>query len=98
MIETRLKSNAPSNPADYPVLCRDLAEKSKNALRALEKDKRYKYMCQVLVGQDQGQGVQMGTRQFWDSELDHVVKIAQRKRIGENDFFIVVVAFCTYQY
>ena len=55
----------------------------------MEKDKRYKYLVQVLVGQDQGQGIQMGTRQFWDPELDHVVNVAVRKQ----NFFVVVIVF-----
>ena len=44
VIEKKLKDNMPKSKTDYPVLCKELAEKSKNALRALEKDKRYKFM------------------------------------------------------
>ncbi len=31
---------------------------------------RYKFMVQVLIGENRGQGVRMGSRCFWDSNTD----------------------------
>ena len=44
------------------ALTKELADKSKNALKSLDKDKRYKYMVQVIVGQNTGYGIRMGSR------------------------------------
>lgn len=31
---------------------------------------RYKYMVQVVMGEQKGEGVQIGSRFFWDSDTD----------------------------
>ena len=33
---------------------------------------RYKYVVQVVIGEQRGEGVRMGSRCFWDSETDNV--------------------------
>jgi hypothetical protein len=33
---------------------------------------RYKYIVQVVLGQQKGQGIQAGTKCFWDFETDTV--------------------------
>lgn len=76
------------------ALTKELADKSKNALKALDFDKRYKYMVQVVVGQNTGYGVRMGSRQFWDSSIDDVAFITVMK----ENFFVTVTAFAVYLY
>ena len=79
---------------DLPGLTKELADRSKHALKYLEKDKRYKYMVQVICGQNNGQGVRMGTRQFWDQNTDDMVTVT----VVKETFFITVVAFACYIY
>jgi len=45
-----------------PALTKEMADKCKNAIKALDNDKRYKYMVQALVGQNSGYGIRQGTR------------------------------------
>lgn len=33
---------------------------------------RYKYVVQVVIGEQRGEGVRMGSRCFWDPETDNV--------------------------
>lgn len=33
---------------------------------------RYKYIVQVVIGEQRGEGVRMGSRCFWDSETDNI--------------------------
>ena len=61
LVEERLSTNIPTND-QLSALTKELADKSKNALKSLDKDKRYKYLVQVIVGQNTGYGVRMGSR------------------------------------
>ena len=98
MIEDKLAQgpiNADPGNSDLTTLTKDLADKSKQAIKALpNQDPRYKYMVQVLVGQNQGQGIRMGSRQFWDEENDNLCFVTVIKK----DFFITVAAFACYLY
>ncbi len=76
------------------ALTKELADKSKNALKSLDKDKRYKYMVQVIVGQNTGYGIRMGSRQFWDSDTDDVAYVT----VTKENFFVTVAAFAIYLY
>jgi len=60
----------------------------------MDKDKRYKFMVQVIVGQNKGQGVRMGSRQFWDSDIDDLSFVTVKK----ENFFVMVCAFAVYMY
>ena len=81
-------------PADLQNLTKELADKSKNTLKGLNKDGRYKYCVQVIVGQNTGQGIRMGSRQFWDEENDNLCFVT----VVKKDFFITVATFATYLY
>jgi len=55
---------------------------------------RYKYVCQVAIGERREQGVKMGTRCFWDSNTDN-----QASETFMNDqIFCVVSSFAVYLY
>jgi hypothetical protein len=54
-----------STTPDLNFLSRDIADSVKYKLKELNKA-RYKYVVQVVLGQQKGQGVQAGTKCFWD--------------------------------
>ena len=80
--------------SDLPQMTKELADRSKNCLKALNKDARYKYCVQVIVGVNGGQGIRMGSRQFWDEENDNLCFVT----VVKKDFFITVAAFACYLY
>lgn len=45
---------------------------------------RYKYVVQVVIGEQRGEGVRMGSRCFWDSETDNVANETYTN-VGRND-------------
>ena len=51
-------------------------------------------MVQVIVGQNTGHGIRMGSRQFWDTTKDDVATVTVMK----ENFFVTVVAFAVYLY
>ncbi|EDV28410.1 uncharacterized protein TRIADDRAFT_18983, partial [Trichoplax adhaerens] len=55
---------------------------------------RYKIIVQVLIGEQRGQGVQMGCRCFWDSDTDNY---AQDIFINES-FFCIAAAYGIFTY
>ena len=63
-------------------------------LRGLNKDPRYKFCVQVIVGMRKGQGVQIGSRQCWDKEIDNVATVSVLKK----EIFITIIAFAVYLY
>ena len=92
MIDKKLQ-NMP-NENEIHQLVKDLAEESKKCVRNLNKDSRYKYLIQVIVGQNKGQGVRMGSRQFWDKDTDNLATVTVIKK----EIFITVCAFAVYLY
>ena len=55
---------------------------------------KYKIMVQVMIGQNEGQGVQVGNRNFWDKETDYY---CQESYISEEVFCLVIV-YAVYYY
>jgi len=53
---------------------------------------RYKYMVQVVIGEQRGEGVRMGCRTFWDRDTD-----TYASEIFTNDsIFCVATAYAVY--
>ena len=52
----------------------------------LKKDPRYKYIVQVSVGENNGQGMIVGTRTYWDDDADDTVSVGFK-----NDAIFVLV-------
>ena len=52
-----------------PDRSKKIADVLRNQLKNLALP-RYKFMVQVVIGELRGQGVQMGSRCFWDSSTD----------------------------
>ena len=93
LIDDKLSQKNPAHN-ELPALTKELADRTKHTLKHLEKDKRYKYLVQVICGQNGGQGIQMGTRQFWDPNTDNSVHVT----LVREGFFITVAAFAVYLY
>ena len=72
---------------------KEVADDCKAELKALGKD-RYKYLVQAIVGQNKGQGVRMGSRQYWDKDTDNFATVTVIKK----EIFITVCVFALYLY
>jgi hypothetical protein len=79
--------------ADMGALSRQIADRVKYQLKDMGTG-RYKYVVQVAIGQQKGQGVQAGTRCFWDFETDAV---AYEQFVNDN-LFCLVTAYGIYLY
>ena len=55
---------------------------------------RYKYMVQVVIGEQRGEGVRMGCRTFWDPDTD---AYANATYVNDN-LFCVATAYGIYLY
>ena len=51
-------------------------------------------MVQVVIGQNTGYGIRMGSRQFWDTTKDDVAFVTVMK----ENYFVTVAAFAVYLY
>jgi hypothetical protein len=95
VIEDRVNNTqVPISNDQLPALTKEMADKCKNAIKALDNDKRYKYMVQALVGQNTGYGIRQGTRQFWDSTKDDLASVT----VVKEGFFVTVTCFAVYLY
>ncbi|VDI38573.1 dynein light chain Tctex-type protein 2B-like [Mytilus galloprovincialis] len=74
-------------------LCRVISDEIKTKLKDLGYD-RYKFVVQVVIGEQKGEGVKMGCRCFWDSDTDNYAQ-----DIFMNDsLFCVAAAFGCFYY
>mmetsp|Transcript_12623 Transcript_12623/g.34565 ORF Transcript_12623/g.34565 Transcript_12623/m.34565 type:complete len:126 (+) Transcript_12623:158-535(+) len=55
---------------------------------------RYKFMVQVVMGEQKGEGVRMGCRCFWDSDTDNYAS----ETFTNDEMFCVATAFAVYLY
>jgi hypothetical protein len=74
-------------------LSKERAETVKFRLKELGRD-RYKYVVQVILGVQKGQGVQAGCKNFWDADTDSV---AFESYLDDN-IFCLVTAWGVYVY
>ncbi len=71
-----------------------MTDEIKNRLK-LEFDlPRYKFVVQVVIGEQRGEGVRMGCRCFWDADTDNYAEETYRN----DSLFCVVAAFAAYLY
>lgn len=81
------------DPDEVPVMSRTLADRIKNKLKDIGFD-RYKFVVQVVIGEQRGEGVKMAARCFWDADTD-----SYAQDIFMNDsLFCVAAAFGSYYY
>ena len=71
-----------------------IADKVKDELKGLKKDERYKYIVQVTLGENNGQGVRCGSRNYWDDDTDDVCYVSQ----VADKYFALVCAYAIYMY
>lgn len=70
-----------------------ISDTIKNKLKDMGYD-RYKFIVQVAIGEQRGEGVKMGCRCFWDSDTDNFAQ-----DIFMNDsIFCVAAAFGVFYY
>ena len=81
------------DPAETSGWAKELACGIKNQLKEL-KLPRYKYLVQVVIGENKGAGVRCGCRCLWDQQSD---KMAQTHYTNDS-LFAVVAAFGVYLY
>jgi hypothetical protein len=80
--------------SNQATMAHEIAEKTKDALKGLKKDSHYKFMVQVTLGNNNGQGVRCGSRHYWDEDTDdvcHVSMVTDKK-------FVLVIAYAIYMY
>ena len=82
------------NAAELNTLTKEIADQCKKELKDLGKDKRYKFLVQCILGANIGQGVRVGSRQFWDEDTDDVTWVSY---VNEHHFCLVA-AFAVYLY
>ena len=93
IVKTKLMGK-PFNQQESTGWCKDIADETKAELKNLDKDKRYKFLVQCVVGQNIGQGVRVGSRQFWDEDTDDVTWVSY----VNDSLFCMVSAFAVYLY
>ena len=71
-----------------------VSQKVKEGLVNLRKDERYKYIVQVTVGENNGQGMKVQSRCVWDEDTDDAAYVSYMT----ESLFVVVVAFAVYMY
>merc|ERR1712146_298739 len=83
------------NPEDKIVeMTKKLSNLIKNKLKEDLELPRYKYVVQVVIAEQKGQGIKMGCRSFWATETDNYAEYTYK-----NDTLICVAsAFGVYYY
>merc|ERR1712146_590454 len=83
------------NPEEKIVeMTKKLSNLIKNKLKEDLELPRYKYVVQVVIAEQKGQGIKMGCRSFWDTETDNYAEYTY-----QNDALICVAsAFGVYYY
>lgn len=58
------------------ILSQALSQAVTQALQDLKKDERYKFVVQVTVGENNGQGMRVASRCYWDEDTDDVAFVS----------------------
>ena len=66
-------TGATYHPDNTSQWTREIADEIKQSLKLQDMD-RYKYVVQVMIGEQRGEGVSMSARCFWDQKRDHYVQ------------------------
>ncbi|EAR89953.1 dynein light chain tctex-type 1 protein (macronuclear) [Tetrahymena thermophila SB210] len=82
-LNLKLKNQVYTDAATVSTISRDIADTIKYKLKDLGLP-RYKFMVSVIIGQQKGQGVRVGSRQFWDFDTDYVA----------SDYYVNDSLFC----
>lgn len=75
------------------VLTKEIADAVKLRLKEWNFS-RFKYVVQVVIGEQRGEGVRMGCRCFWDAETDCYAS----ETFSNDSLFCVTTAYSVYLY
>lgn len=76
-----------------PALCSTVCDAVKQKLKASELD-RYKFVVQVFIGEQEGAGIRMGSKSYWDDNTD-----GQASETFDNaSLYCVATVFACYRY
>uniref|UniRef100_A0A7S0SLD6 Tctex1 domain-containing protein 2 n=1 Tax=Mantoniella antarctica TaxID=81844 RepID=A0A7S0SLD6_9CHLO len=73
--------------------CREISDEIKHKLKTMGLE-RYKFVVQVVIGEQKGEGVRMGCRCFWDPKTDNYAE----EVFNNESIFAVAAAFGVYLY
>mmetsp|Transcript_8651 Transcript_8651/g.20391 ORF Transcript_8651/g.20391 Transcript_8651/m.20391 type:complete len:123 (-) Transcript_8651:152-520(-) len=82
------------NPESTATWTKEIADEIKSRLKSELELPRYKFVVQVVIGEQRGEGVRMGCRCFWDSDTDGYAEDTYRN----DSLFCVAAAFGSYLY
>lgn len=82
------------NPELTAQWTREIADEIKSKLKTELDLPRYKFVVQVVIGEQRGEGVRMGCRCFWDADTDNYAEDTYRN----DSLFCVAAAFGAYLY
>eukprot|EP01105_Mastigella_eilhardi_P022761 TRINITY_DN565_c0_g1_i1.p2 TRINITY_DN565_c0_g1~~TRINITY_DN565_c0_g1_i1.p2 ORF type:complete len:156 (-),score=55.67 TRINITY_DN565_c0_g1_i1:149-568(-) len=82
------------DPENTPKLTKELADDIKKILKGQPNLERYKFVVQVVIGEQRGEGVKMACRCFWDSDADGFAK----ETFVNDSLFCVVTAYGIFYY
>ena len=94
IVHNKLKVSSNYTAQELNNLNKEIANECMHELKALGKDKRYKFSVQCVLGHNIGQGVRVGSRQFWDEDTDDVTWVSY----VNDQHFCLVAAFAVYLY
>lgn len=72
----------------------EIAQQVKDCLKSLKKDPQYKFLVQVSIGSNNGQGIRCGSRHYWDEDTDDVCHVS----LVTDKKFVLVIAYAVYNY
>ncbi|CAH8864509.1 unnamed protein product [Trichobilharzia szidati] len=93
ILRERLENEVYS-PDNTHEKCIALADEIKQTLKKSLSLKRYRYLVQVVIGEQKGQGVKMAHRCYWDADTDNFAEAS----FVNDSLFCVASAFGVYSY
>jgi hypothetical protein len=74
---TSESSSCSYNPEEKIVeLTKKLSNDIKNKIKEELQLPRYKFVVQVVIAEQKGQGIKMGCRSFWDTDTDNYAEVS----------------------
>ena len=93
VIEGRLAGEVPGYNGDAaPSVIKQMSDDIKDGLKGMGLE-RYKFVVQVSLGEQRGEGVRIGSRCFWQSDTD----CCATEKFTTDHIFCVATAYAIYQ-
>lgn len=87
VFKEKLEEKQENSTSDFNALSREIGDLIKQKLKDMGRD-RYKYIVQVALGVQKGQGIQAGCKNYWDIDTD---TMAFEQYIDDNIFCLATV-------